>query len=65
MSTVECIACGHVGASKTKGSLWITIILLLIFFPSAIVYEIWRRSGGGVCSACGSNHVKLYVPRLK
>lgn len=63
MSTVECIACGHVGAPKTKGSFIITIILLCFGFIPGLIYEVWRRSGGKVCSACGSGNVRLYVPR--
>ena len=60
--TVVCIACGHVGQPKTKGSFAITIILLFIGLLPGIIYEIWRRSGGKVCSACGSHSVRLYVP---
>lgn len=62
MATVECLVCGHVGATKTKGSFAITIILLFIGLLPGIIYEIWRRSGGKVCGACGGNHVKLYIP---
>lgn len=62
MATVECLVCGHVGTTKTKGSFAITIILLFIGLLPGIIYEIWRRSGGKVCGACGSHSVKLYVP---
>ena len=62
MSTVECIACGHVGSTATKGSFFITFILLWFAIFPGVLYEIWRRSGGKVCSACGSSHVKLYIP---
>lgn len=57
---VECIACGHAGEPQIKGSIWITIVLLIVFFPLAIGYEIWRRSGGKVCSNCGSQNIRLY-----
>jgi len=65
MSTVECIACGHVGATKKKGSTFVTIILLLFLFPIGVLYWLLNRSGGGVCSACGSNNVKLYKPQAR
>lgn len=63
MSAVECIACGHVGPKTTKGSFIITLILLIFGIFPGVVYEIWRRSGGKVCSACKSSNIKLYVPR--
>lgn len=63
MSTVECIACGHVGATKSKGSAFVTIMLLIFLFPIGILYWLLNRSGGKVCSACGSSHVKLYIPK--
>lgn len=62
MSAVECIACGHVGVPKTKGSFAITIVLLFFGFIPGLLYEVWRRSGGKVCGACGSHSVKLYIP---
>ena len=58
--TVECVACGHVGEPQVKGSIWITIILLFVFFPAAIVYEIWRRSGDKVCDDCGNSNIQMY-----
>lgn len=63
MSTVECVACGHVGATKNKGSTFVTVMLLIFLFPIGILYWLINRSGGKVCSACGSSHVKLYVPK--
>ena len=62
MSTVECVVCGHVGAAKKKGSTFITIMLLIFLFPIGILYWLLNRSGGKVCSACGSSNVKLYIP---
>lgn len=59
---VECVACGHVGEPQFKGSIWITIILLFVFFPAAIVYEIWRRSGDKVCDDCGNSNIQAYRP---
>ncbi|UUM26278.1 Pmp3 family protein [Acinetobacter colistiniresistens] len=63
IQTVECIVCGHVGATKTKGSVAITIFLLFWGILPGVVYEIWRRSSGKVCSACGSSNVRLFIPR--
>lgn len=60
--TVECIACGHVGALKLRGSVFITIILLFLYIIPGVIYMVWRR-GGKVCSACGSSNVKLFVPK--
>ncbi|MFB6328957.1 hypothetical protein ACVCFZ_01100 [Acinetobacter variabilis] len=62
MATVECLVCGHVGSTKTKGSFAITLILLWFAILPGIIYEVWRRSGGKVCSACGSHSVRLYTP---
>lgn len=61
---VECIACGHVGATKLRGNIFITIILLFFWIIPGIMYMAWRR-GGSVCSACGSNNVKLFIPIQK
>jgi hypothetical protein len=52
---VSCNNCGHTGWSKTKGSIWITLVLAFFFLVPAIIYEIWRRSGLGVCENCGSS----------
>lgn len=60
---VECIACGHVGATRKKGSTFVLILLLLFFFPIGILYWLLNRTGGGVCSACKSQNVRLYVPK--
>lgn len=63
--TVECLACGHVGKTKTKGSFFITFILLWFAILPGVLYEIWRRSGVKVCSACGSSNVRLFKPEPK
>lgn len=55
---VSCNNCGHIGWSKPKGSIVITIVLALFFILPAIIYEIWRRSGLGVCENCGSSLIK-------
>lgn len=65
MANVECVACGHVGATKKKGSIVVLLLLLLFLFPIGILYWLLNRSGGGVCSACKSSNVKLYVPKNK
>ncbi|MDM1247922.1 hypothetical protein HX005_11030 [Acinetobacter sp. R933-2] len=59
---VECVACGHVGATGKKGSTTIFIVLLLVMFPLGIIYWMLNR-GGGVCSACKSSNIRLYVPK--
>ncbi|SPL70305.1 hypothetical protein KPC_1483 [Acinetobacter stercoris] len=62
---VECIACGHVGATRKKGSTSVLILLLIFLFPIGIVYWLLNRTGGGVCSACGSTNIHLYVPNKR
>lgn len=58
---VSCNNCGHTGWSKNRGNFLITIVLLIFFFVPGVIYEIWRRTGLGVCSNCGSDRV---VPLL-
>lgn len=62
---VECVSCGHVGATGTKGSTFIFLILLCCGFVPGVIYAVWRSSGGGVCSACKSSNVKLYIPKQR
>lgn len=56
---ISCNNCGHTGWSKNRGNFLITIVLAIFFFVPAIIYEIWRRTGLGVCENCGSD---LVVP---
>lgn len=58
---VECAVCGHVGATKSQGSIVLTIVLLLFIFPVGVLYWLLSRSKG--CSACGSKNIRLYTPR--
>lgn len=58
---VSCNNCGHTGWSKNRGNFLITIVLLIFFFIPGVIYEIWRRTGLGVCENCGSDRV---VPSL-
>lgn len=58
---VSCNNCGHTGWSKNRGNFLITIVLLIFFFVPGVIYEIWRRTGLGVCSNCRSDRV---VPSL-
>mgnify|MGYP003602007863 CR=1 FL=1 len=55
---ISCNNCGHIGWSRNQGNFLITIVLLIFFFIPGAVYEIWRRTGLGVCENCGSNLVK-------
>ncbi|MPW43378.1 hypothetical protein A7A69_10725 [Acinetobacter sp. Ac_1271] len=55
---IKCNNCGHVGWSKNRGNFLITIILLIFFFVPGVIYEIWRRTGLGVCENCGSDLVQ-------
>jgi len=62
---VECSTCGRIGKSKTKGSFIITIVLLFFGIFPGLIYEIWRRSGGKVCSSCGSQNIHLHIPNSR
>lgn len=55
---VSCSHCGAIGWSKPRGSILITLLLALFFIIPAIIYEVWRRVGLGVCSNCESNSIK-------
>ena len=55
---VSCNNCSYTGWSKNRGNFLITIVLMFFFFIPGVIYEIWRRSGLGVCENCGSNLVK-------
>ena len=55
---ISCNNCGHIGWSRNRGNFIITIVLAFFFLLPAVVYEIWRRTGLGVCENCGSNLVK-------
>lgn len=59
-----CQSCGVVTVPKkeTKGSIFIEIVLWLIFFPVGIIYSIWRLcSKVKVCRACGNEN--CFVPQ--
>ncbi|MBI1453648.1 MULTISPECIES: YqaE/Pmp3 family membrane protein [Acinetobacter] len=55
---ISCNNCGHTGWSKNRGNFLITIVLAIFFFIPAVIYEIWRRTGLGVCENCGSDLVQ-------
>jgi TM2 domain-containing membrane protein YozV len=55
---ISCNNCGHTGWSKNRGNFLITIVLAVFFFVPAVIYEIWRRTGPGVCENCGSDLIK-------
>ncbi|MFW1794952.1 hypothetical protein ACG9Y4_04525 [Acinetobacter guillouiae] len=58
---VECQVCGHVGVTKSKGSMLVLIFLLVFFFPIGILYWLLNRKTK-VCSSCSSSHVRLFKP---
>lgn len=48
-----CPHCGHIGKPKVGGSLFITLILLLLWVIPGLIYEIWRTSEKQlVCEEC-------------
>lgn len=60
---VQCHSCGRIGEPKIKGSIIVTIVLLLFWFVPGIIYEIWRRSSGKVCTYCSSENIHFYYPQ--
>jgi hypothetical protein len=54
----SCTTCGTVGMPVvfTPGSIWIEIILWIVFFPIGLIYSIWRHSArGDRCGTCNSD----------
>ncbi len=55
-----CTTCLTVGrpATITKGSIWIEILLWILFFPAGIAYTIWRLvTRHKACAACGAQEL--------
>ena len=55
-ATLFCSTCGHEGPTKlkTKGTIWIEIVLWLCFIVPGIVYSLWRMTTKQkVCTQCG------------
>src|SRR4051812_39697119 len=55
-----CTQCGHEGppVSRTKGSIFIEIVLWLCIIVPGLVYSIWRHTTtSDVCAECGSESV--------
>lgn len=53
----HCMMCGADGPTKlhTRGSIWIEIVLWLMFLLPGLIYSIWRMTTKKeVCSACGA-----------
>lgn len=52
-----CENCGHVGkpVTRTKGTIWIEILLWCCFLWPGLAYSVWRlTTRAKVCGACGS-----------
>ena len=54
---VYCHQCHTVTKPQLKGSVWITLILLLFYIVPGLIYMVWRRTGLGVCANCKSSNV--------
>ena len=53
----KCLTCGYVGRKKqySKGNLIILILLIIVFFPLAILYILWDSfSSYQGCPRCSS-----------
>lgn len=62
-----CAHCGEVGkpVTRTKGSIWIEILLWLTFLVPGLIYSVWRLTTKYKgCPSCGAaNPVPLNTPR--
>ena len=54
---IHCNNCGQTNWSKKRGSFLITAVIAWFFLVPAIIYEVWRNTGIGVCPVCGSEAV--------
>lgn len=53
MTMKLCTQCGHTTEGKHKGSFAITLILLIVFFPAALIYDHTRQKAGkSICTKC-------------
>jgi cellulose synthase/poly-beta-1,6-N-acetylglucosamine synthase-like glycosyltransferase len=52
-----CTTCGYQGTAvvKTRGSIWLEIILWLLFIVPGLIYSVWRlTTRGDACASCGA-----------
>ena len=52
-----CTTCGHHGTAvvKTRGSIWLEIILWLLFIVPGLIYSVWHlTTRSDACAACGA-----------
>ena len=57
MAGMICTRCGHDGKPRrhVKGSIWIEIVLWMLFIVPGFIYSLWRLSSSRrVCASCGS-----------
>lgn len=60
MAEMICSTCGTAGrpSTKTRGSIFIEIILWICFIVPGIIYSIWRlTTRAKVCRACGAKEL--------
>lgn len=53
-----CTTCGHHGpaTTRTRGSIWLELVLWLCFIVPGLIYSVWRlTSRGHVCAKCGAS----------
>lgn len=55
--SLVCTSCGHSGPARirTRGSIWIEVVLWLCLIVPGLVYSIWRlTTRGNACAMCGA-----------
>lgn len=61
--TYHCMTCGAdgEGATRTRGSIGIEVVLWLCFLVPGLIYSLWRLSSRRqVCATCGSESIVPY-----
>ena len=57
MENIKCNNCYYVGVPKSGFNGCIGLVLLIVFWPLALIYFIFCHFNKNVCPKCGSKYV--------